>query len=90
MKLFIIHNWYRNSSIRKTEANGGKVQGKKIVFHDPCYLGRANDVYEAPREVIKKLDAELYEMKRSRAKGLCCGGLEAHRFKEAEKGKKSM
>lgn len=51
--------------------NGGKFLGKKIVFHDPCYLGCGNDVYEAPRDVIKKLDAELFEMKRSRANGFC-------------------
>ncbi|HRH12193.1 MAG TPA: (Fe-S)-binding protein [Bacteroidia bacterium] len=74
----------------KLKVNGGKFKGKKIVFHDPCYLGRANDVYEAPREVIKKLDAELYEMKRSRAKGLCCGAGGAQMFKEAEKGKKEV
>jgi Fe-S oxidoreductase len=45
---------------------GGAYHGKKITFHDPCYLGRGNDVYEAPREVLSKLDAELSEMKRSR------------------------
>jgi heterodisulfide reductase subunit D len=68
----------------KLKVQGGKYQGKKIVFHDPCYLGRANDVYEAPREVIQKLDAELVEMKRSRAKGLCCGAGGAQMFKESE------
>jgi len=69
----------------KLKVEGGTYKGKKIVFHDPCYLGRANDVYEAPREVIKKLDAELMEMKRSRAKGLCCGAGGAQMFKESEK-----
>ena len=54
----------------KLKVTGGEFKGKKIVFHDPCYLGRANDVYEAPREIIQKLDAELAEMKRSKAKGL--------------------
>ena len=49
----------------------GSYKGKKITFHDPCYLGRANDVYEAPRDLIKKLDAELVEMKNCKAKGLC-------------------
>ena len=63
---------------------GATFKGKKITFHDPCYLGRANDVYEAPREVIQKLDAELAEMKRSRAKGLCCGAGGAQMFKESE------
>jgi Fe-S oxidoreductase len=51
---------------------GGQFKGKRITFHDPCYLGRANNVYEAPR-ADSKLDAELVEMKRSRANGLCCG-----------------
>jgi Fe-S oxidoreductase len=74
----------------KLSIKGGAFKGKKIVFHDPCYLGRANDVYEAPREIIKALDADLHEMKRSRAKGLCCGAGGAQMFKEAEAGKKEV
>lgn len=74
----------------KLKVSGGEFKGKKIVFHDPCYLGRANDVYEAPREVIKKLDVELAEMKRSRANGFCCGAGGAQLFKEAEKGNKEI
>ena len=74
----------------KLKVEGGKFLGKKIVFHDPCYLGRANDVYEAPRDVIKKLDAELFEMKRSRANGLCCGAGGAQMFKEPENGNKDI
>jgi len=69
---------------------GGEFKGKKITFHDPCYLGRGNDVYEAPREVLMKLDAELVEMKRCRAKGLCCGAGGAQMFKEAEPGNKEV
>jgi heterodisulfide reductase subunit D len=69
---------------------GGEFKGKKITFHDPCYLGRANDVYEAPREVLQKLDAELVEMKRCKTKGLCCGAGGAQMFKEAEKGNKEI
>lgn len=69
---------------------GGAFAGKRIVFHDPCYLGRGNEVYEAPRELIGKLDAELHEMKRSRAKGLCCGAGGAQMFKEPEKGDKDI
>jgi len=69
---------------------GGKFKGKKITFHDPCYLGRANDVYEAPREVLSKLDSELTEMKRCRQNGLCCGAGGAQMFKEAEKGNKEV
>lgn len=74
----------------KLNVQGGKFLGKKIVFHDPCYLGRANDVYEAPRDVIQKLDAELFEMKRSRANGLCCGAGGAQMFKEPEPGSKDI
>ena len=65
-------------------------KGKKITFHDPCYLGRANDVYEAPRSLIEKLDAELVEMKRCKSKGLCCGAGGAQMFKEAEPGTKEI
>lgn len=74
----------------KLKVEGGEFKGKKIVYHDPCYLGRANEVYEAPREVIQNLDADLAEMKRSRAKGLCCGAGGAQMFKEAEKGNKEV
>lgn len=74
----------------KLKVQGGEFKGKKITFHDPCYLGRANGEYEAPRSVIQKLDVELAEMKRSRAKGLCCGAGGAQMFKEAEKGDKEV
>jgi Fe-S oxidoreductase len=70
--------------------DGGMFKGKKITFHDPCYLGRANNVYDAPRELIEKLDAELVEMKRCKTKGLCCGAGGAQMFKEAEKGIKEV
>ena len=69
---------------------GGQFKGKRITFHDPCYLGRANNIYEAPRDLIKKLDAELVEMKRSRANGLCCGAGGAQMFKDAEPGNKEI
>lgn len=69
---------------------GGSFKGKKITFHDPCYLGRANDVYEAPRELIRKLDVELVEMKNCRKKGLCCGAGGAQMFKDAEPGNKEV
>ncbi|QWX84784.1 (Fe-S)-binding protein [Cellulophaga sp. HaHaR_3_176] len=69
---------------------GGKFKGKRITFHDPCYLGRANDIYEAPRDLIKKLDAELVEMKNCKTKGLCCGAGGAQMFKEPEPGNKDV
>ncbi len=65
---------------------GGIYKGKKITYHDSCYLGRANDIYEAPRKVLEALDAELVEMKRCRSKGLCCGAGGAQMFKEEEPG----
>jgi heterodisulfide reductase subunit D len=66
--------------------DGGAFKGKKITYHDSCYLGRANDIYEAPRKVLEAFDAELIEMKRCRSKGLCCGAGGAQMFKEEEKG----
>lgn len=74
----------------KVKVDGGTFKGKKITFHDPCYLGRGNDVYEAPREVLQKLDAELVEMKRCKTNGFCCGAGGAQMFKEAEKGNKEI
>jgi Fe-S oxidoreductase len=65
---------------------GGSFKGKKIVYHDSCYLGRANGIYEAPRKVLEVLDAELVEMKRCKSNGLCCGAGGAQMFKEEEKG----
>lgn len=69
---------------------GGSFKGKKITYHDSCYLGRANDIYEAPRKVLEALDAELVEMKRCRSNGLCCGAGGAQMFKEEEKGTKRV
>src|SRR3954470_5135050 len=70
--------------IKMTE--GGSFKGRKITYHDSCYLGRANNIYEAPRKVLEALDAELVEMKRCRSNGLCCGAGGAQMFKEEEKG----
>jgi Fe-S oxidoreductase len=64
----------------------GSFKGKKISYHDSCYLGRANGIYEAPRKVLEALDTELVEMKRCRSNGLCCGAGGAQMFKEEEKG----
>lgn len=65
---------------------GGSYKGRRITYHDSCYLGRSNDIYEAPRKVLEALEAELVEMKRCRSKGLCCGAGGAQMFKEEEKG----
>lgn len=64
----------------------GSYKGRRISYHDSCYLGRSNNIYEAPRKVLEALDAELVEMKRCRSNGLCCGAGGAQMFKEEEKG----
>lgn len=71
-------------------ADGNPFKGKRITYHDSCYLGRANEVYEAPRAVLEILDSALVEMKRSRKNGLCCGAGGAQMFKDAEPGKKEI
>ena len=67
-------------------SEGGTFKGKKITYHDSCYLGRANNIYEAPRKVLEAMDVALVEMKRCRSNGLCCGAGGAQMFKEEEKG----
>jgi len=74
----------------KLKVEGEKFKGKKITYHDPCYLGRANNEYKAPRELIEKLQANLLEMKNSKSNGLCCGAGGAQMFKEPEKGDKDI
>ena len=74
----------------KLAFEGGAFKGKKITYHDSCYLGRANGVYTAPRRVLEAMDAELVEMKRCRTNGLCCGAGGAQMFKEAEAGNKEV
>ncbi len=74
----------------KLKVSGDTFKGKKVTFHDPCYLGRANEVYEAPRELISSLGVDLVEMKRSRLNSLCCGAGGAQMFKEPEPGNKDI
>ncbi|MCK4880690.1 MAG: 4Fe-4S dicluster domain-containing protein [Bacteroidales bacterium] len=73
----------------KLSMNGGSLSGKKITFHDPCYLGRANGEYKAPREVLEALGSTV-EMKRHKSFALCCGAGGGQMFKEAEKGEKEV
>lgn len=86
------HTTFINQLLKEERISieGGSFKGKKITFHDPCYLGRANGIYEAPRELIKKLDAELVEMRRCKSNALCCGAGGAQMFKEPEAGKKDI
>jgi Fe-S oxidoreductase len=73
-----------DAKIKLKEA--GNFKGKTITYHDSCYLGRANHIYEAPRKILEALDADLTEMGRCRSKGMCCGAGGAQMFKEEEKG----
>ncbi len=89
----IHHSTYLQGLIntgKVTLKGGGEFKGKKITYHDSCYLGRANNIYEAPREVLEALDAELIEMKRCKTTGFCCGAGGAQMFKEPEAGKKDV
>ncbi len=63
---------------------------KKITFHDPCYLGRANDEYKAPRDVLNAIPSVKVEMERHKSRALCCGAGGGQMFKEAEKGDKEI
>ena len=74
----------------RLKIEGGFFKGHRITFHDPCYLGRANDVYEAPRELLEKMEVELVEMNRCKSNGLCCGAGGAQMFKDSEKGNKEI
>jgi len=74
----------------RLKVSGGEYVGKRITFHDPCYLGRANGEYEAPRSLIEQLDADLVEMKSCKSRGLCCGAGGAQMFKEAEPGREEV
>lgn len=64
--------------------------GARITYHDPCYLARANDITEPPRNILNLLAGELIEMKRNRHYAFCCGAGGGQMFKEAEKGDKEV
>jgi Fe-S oxidoreductase len=66
------------------------LKGTKVTYHDPCYLGRANNVYDAPRELIKSLGVELVEMKRTKSRSFCCGAGGSQMFKEPEPGSQDI
>ncbi|WP_446741278.1 (Fe-S)-binding protein [Sphingobacterium multivorum] len=84
----LIQNLINEGKLKTADNNLFK--GKKITYHDPCYLGRANEVYEAPRKVLESLDAQLIELKRCKSNGLCCGAGGGQMFKEPEPGVKDI
>ena len=86
------HSEFINTLLRENriKISGGSFKGKKITYHDSCYLGRANKIYEAPRDIIKELDIDLVEMKNAKSNGLCCGAGGAQMFKEPENGDKDV
>ena len=92
-KYDVIHHTELLSTLiseQKIKIDNSEFNGKKITFHDPCYLGRANKVYEPPRKLIESLNADLKEMKSCKEKGLCCGAGGAQMFTESEKGNKEI
>jgi len=68
----------------------GKFEGRSVTYHDACYLGRSNGIYEVPRSLLKALDIEIKEMTNNRQRGMCCGAGGAQMFKEAEKGNEEV
>ena len=63
-----------------------KIDYKKLTYHDPCYLGRGNDIYDAPRKLIDFLDLDFVEIPRNKRNSFCCGAGGAQMFKESENG----
>lgn len=86
------HTQFLNQLIADGKLKLGKnfLNGKKITYHDPCYLGRGNKEYDAPRNILNYLSDNVVEMKRSKSFALCCGAGGAQMFKEAEKGNKEV
>jgi heterodisulfide reductase subunit D len=80
----------RNIEEDNLKIDSASLKNISITYHDPCYLGRANDIYDEPRNILKKLTGNLVEMHRNKSFALCCGAGGAQMFKEAEKGDKEV
>ncbi len=83
---------FLNSKIEdgKLNINKESLKNVKVTYHDPCYLGRGNDLYVEPRSILGRLTSDMVEMHRNRSFALCCGAGGAQMFKEAEKGNKEI
>jgi heterodisulfide reductase subunit D len=83
----VIHySEFLDNLIKEGKIKINESENENISYHDSCYLGRINNVYEAPREILKALNKEVVEMTRSKANGLCCGAGGSQMFKEDEPG----
>jgi Fe-S oxidoreductase len=74
----------------KLKLDKNPFENQSITYHDPCYLGRGNKIYDAPRNIVKAVYGEVKEMKRCKSSALCCGAGGAQMFKDAEKGDKEV
>jgi Fe-S oxidoreductase/nitrate reductase gamma subunit len=82
--------WHHTQYIEKflPHLRGGGMSGKGVItYHDPCYLGRHNGIYEAPRGILKNSGLEFREMEGNRDKGFCCGGGGGHMWMELRFGR---
>lgn len=70
--------------------DGDAFEGSTITYHDPCYLGRGNGEYDAPRSVLAAIPSVKVEMEKNKASSLCCGAGGGQMFKEAEEGEKEI
>jgi len=86
------HTQFLQKMIRENtlQLNSQVFKDQVMTFHDPCYLGRGNDEYQAPRDVLEATPARIKEMPRNKSFALCCGAGGGQMFKEAEKGDKEV
>lgn len=82
-----LDQYIENGSLKVDDTLFGNT---RITYHDPCYLGRGNDIYAEPRSILKRLTRDFVELERNKSFSYCCGAGGAQMFKEAEEGKKEV